>query len=134
MRFTYSRKCVAKSPERLHMKWAGKRCSTCAYRAGTVASGDSDDLGLTRVRRALLDTAEAFYCHETGPIKGRTKLCVGHVDAMTKRTLSGYYDRHPPDSPELRTELVAAIGTREKAFKEALASELTPGFEFREAK
>lgn len=116
-RFVYSRKRLAKSGERLHMQWAGQRCSTCAYRAGTVASTDVDDVGLTRFRLALLDAAEPFYCHEPGPLAGRKKLCVGHMDAMSKRTLAGYYDRNPPDSPKVLAELREASDEREEAFR-----------------
>lgn len=105
-----------------HLAWAGcgHRCATCAYRAGTVASTDDDDVGLTRLRRALLDAAQPFFCHEPGPTKDK-RLCVGHMDAMSKRHLAGYYDAHPPDAPEVLAEFDAAYHERERLFEAAMA-------------
>lgn len=114
---------------KLHLKWAsGERCSTCAYRAGTVASGDDDDPGLTRLRRALLDAAHPFFCHE-GP-DGRElapevpdsqrRLCIGHANALTARHRAGYYEAHPPDAPEVIAELRAAHEERNRIFVEHL--------------
>lgn len=115
--------------ERRFLAWAsGPRCSTCAYRAGTEASGDAVDVGLTRLRIALLDACEPFYCHDEPPPGVRDpdravtrRLCIGHMDAIEARTRSGHYDRHPPDAPEVVAELVAANEAREHAFKAALA-------------
>jgi hypothetical protein len=118
-----------------HLAWAsGERCSTCAYRRGTVASGDADDPGLTRLRRALLDAAQPFFCHE-GP-DGRElapevpdaerRLCIGHADALTARHHSGYYREHPPDAPQVLAELRAAHDERERIYREhmlAIAAE-----------
>lgn len=102
-----------------HARWAcGERCSTCAYRAGTEASGDEVDRGLTRVRRALLDAAQPFYCHEQGPIREKKRLCIGHMDAMLARGRAGYYDKHPPTAPEVMTELREAIRVRDAAFEQ----------------
>lgn len=105
---------------RAHLKWAsGDRCSTCAYRPGTVASTDADDVGLTRLRRALLDAAEPFYCHEEGPMPGRRKLCNGHMEALTARHRNGHYERHDPSAPHVLNELRTAYEWREAAFKAA---------------
>lgn len=114
-----------------HLAWAsGERCSTCAYRAGTPASGDDDDHGLTRLRRALLDAAQPFFCHEG--IDGREldpdlpdsqrRLCIGHTDAMSARFRAGYYAAHPPDAPEILAELHAAHADRERMYREHLLS------------
>lgn len=112
---------------RRHLAWfAAPRCSTCAYRLGTAASGDDDDAGLTRLRRALLDAAEPFFCHE-GPDgrelpndvpDGKRRLCIGHMDAMEARQRSGYYAEHPPGAPEVVDELSAAHAERERMYRE----------------
>jgi len=111
------------------LAWAGgERCSTCAYRAGTPAAGDAEDQGLTRLRRALLDAAEPFFCHE-GPggrelandvPDARRRLCIGHMDAMSARHLAGYYAAHPPDAPAVVAELRAAFAARERIYRERL--------------
>jgi hypothetical protein len=114
---------------RRQLAWASaERCSTCAYRPGTEASGNDADPGLTRVRLALLDAAQPFYCHE-GP-GGRElapevpdaerRLCIGHADALTARHRSGYYREHPPDAPEVIAELRAAHDDRERIYRERL--------------
>lgn len=111
---------------RLYLRWAsGDRCATCAYRQGTEASGDEVDRGLTRVRRALLDAAEPFYCHEDGPIPGKRRLCIGHMNAMAARTSAGYYDQHPPDATEVVEELREASRVRDDLF----AAEMREGRE-----
>jgi hypothetical protein len=121
---------------RRRLAWAGgERCATCAYRLGTLASGNDEDPGLTRVRLALLDAAEPFYCHE-GP-GGRElsadvpdaerRLCIGHADALTARYRAGYYDKHSPDAPEVVEALRAALAERERIYRErmlALASHM----------
>lgn len=102
---------------RLYLRWAsGDRCATCAYRQGTEASGDEVDRGLTRVRRALLDAAQPFYCHEDGPIPGKRRLCIGHMNALSARTAAGYYDQHPPGAPEVIEELREASRVRDELF------------------
>jgi hypothetical protein len=104
---------------KLYLRWAsGERCATCAYRQGTEASGDDVDRGLTRFRRALLDAAQPFMCHEPGPMPGRQRLCIGHMDAMGTRTRAGYYDQHPPDAPEVVAELREASRIREQLYAE----------------
>lgn len=114
--------------ERRHLAWAGsgERCSTCAYRAGTPASGDDEDAGLTRVRLALLDACEPFYCHEPGPVQGRRRLCIGHMSAIERRAASGHYDEHPPHAPEVLAELAAAVAERDRIYHERLVA-LTHG-------
>jgi hypothetical protein len=126
------RKAAAKQryrAERRHLAWAGSgRCSTCAYRAGTVAAGDGEDRGLVRLRRALLDAAAPFYCHhgpdgrelEPDVPDSRRRLCVGHMDAMSARFRAGYYAEHPPDAPEVLDELRAAHAERERLYREGL--------------
>lgn len=102
-----------------YLRWAASgRCSTCAYRQGTEASGDEVDRGLRRFRRALLDAAEPFYCHEDGPIPGQKRLCIGHMDAMCARSCAGYYKAHPPDAPEVVAELREANRIREQLYAE----------------
>ena len=91
---------------------------TCAYRLGTEASGDAVDRGLTRFRRALLDAAQPFYCHEDGPIAGKRRLCAGHMNAITGRFHAGYYEQHPPSSPAVVEELREANRIREQLFAE----------------
>lgn len=110
-----ARRRADRQVRRAHLRWAGngERCSTCAYRQGTEASGDNVDRGLTRFRRALLDAAQPFMCHEVGPIAGRQRLCIGHMDAMTARFRAGYYEQHPPDAPEVAEELREAHAIRE---------------------
>jgi hypothetical protein len=104
---------------KLYLRWAsGDRCATCAYRQGTEASGDEVDRGLTRFRRALLDAAEPFMCHEPGPIPGKQRLCIGHMNAMGARTVAGYYNAHPPDAPEVIAELREANRIREQLYAE----------------
>jgi hypothetical protein len=110
---------------RRDLAWAsGDRCATCAYRSGTVASGDTDDPGLVRLRRALLDAAQPFFCHEgpggreLGPEvpDAKRRLCIGHADALTARHRAGYYDEHPPDAPEVLAELRAAHDERDRIY------------------
>lgn len=103
---------------RAFLRWvaASERCSTCAYRQGTEASGDVADRGLTRVRLALLDAAQPFYCHEDGPIPGKKRLCIGHMSAMTTRYRAGYYEKNPPSSPEVLAELAEATRVRDELY------------------
>lgn len=102
-----------------YLRWAGgDRCSTCAYRQGTEAAGDEVDQGLTRVRRALLDAAQPFYCHEEGPIPGKKRLCIGHMNAMCARGRAGYYKAHPPDAPEVIAELREAARVRDELYND----------------
>jgi len=102
-----------------YLRWAaGERCATCAYRQGTEASGDEVDRGLTRFRRALLNAAEPFMCHEDGPIPGKKRLCIGHMNAMCARDRAGYYRAHPPDAPSVVAELREANRLRELTFAE----------------
>lgn len=107
------------------LKWSSDdRCATCAYRPGTEASGDEVDPGLTRVRRALLNAAQPFYCHDTCPIPGGPRrLCIGHMDAMSRRTLAGYYDQHPAGADDVQAELRAALDERERLFQEKIEDE-----------
>ncbi len=114
------RRSAARARRRRHLAWAGsgERCATCAYRPGTEASGDAVDQGLTRLRLALLDAAMPFFCHEEGPTPER-RLCVGHMDALSKRTVTGYYEEHPPSAPEVIGEVEAAHAERERLFAEA---------------
>jgi hypothetical protein len=112
-----------------HLRWAGsgERCSTCAYRQGTEASGDDVDRGLKRFRLALLDAAQPFYCHEAGPIPGKKRLCIGHMDAMSARGRAGFYKANPPDAPEVLEELREASRIRERLFAEdTIALEADP--------
>lgn len=103
---------------RAFLRWvaASERCSTCAYRQGTEASGDVEDRGLTRLRRALLDAAQPFYCHEDGPIPGKKRLCIGHMNAMSTRYRAGYYEQSPPSAPEVLAELAEAHRVREQLY------------------
>lgn len=119
-----TRERLERKRRRAFLRWvaAGERCSTCAYRQGTEASGDEVDRGLTRLRRALLDAAQPFYCHEDGPIPGKKRLCIGHMDAMAARGRAGYYRAHPPDAPAVVAELAEAYRLREELYK-AEASE-----------
>lgn len=111
------RERLERQRRRLYLRWAsGDRCATCAYRQGTEASGDEVDRGLTRVRRALLAAAQPFYCHEDGPIPGKRRLCIGHMDAMSARTRAGHYEQHPPDAPEVLEELREASRLRDELF------------------
>jgi hypothetical protein len=122
-----SRERVKRARMRAYLRWcsSGERCSACAYRPGTEASGDEVDVGLTRLRRALLDAAQPFYCHEPGPVAAmaRKRLCVGHMNAMTSRHLSGYYAAHPPDAPEVLAELGEAWRVRQALYIAAEGSE-----------
>jgi len=125
-------KAAAKKAQRAakrRREWcSAERCATCAYRPGTLASGDVEDRGLVRVRLALLDAAKPFYCHH-GP-DGREldndvpdaerRLCVGHMDAMAARHRAGYYDAHPPDAPEVVAELREAMAARDSVYIERL--------------
>lgn len=113
-----TRERLERKRRRAFLRWvaAGERCSTCAYRAGTEAAGDEVDQGLTRLRRALLDAAQPFYCHEDGPIKGKKRLCIGHISAMTTRHRAGYYEQHPPSAPEVLAELGEAYRVREELY------------------
>jgi hypothetical protein len=102
-----------------YLRWAaGDRCATCAYRQGTAASGDAVEPGLSRFRRALLDAAQPFMCHEDGPIPGKKRLCIGHMNAMCARDRAGYYRAHPPDAPSVVAELREAYRLRESMFAE----------------
>lgn len=113
---------------RAFLRWvgAGERCGTCAYRAGTEAAGDEVDQGLTRLRRALLDAAQPFYCHQDGPIKGKRRLCIGHMNAMSSRHHAGYYEQHPPNAPEVIEELREANRVREQLYHAWEIKQLTP--------
>lgn len=112
-----ARERVKRKRRTAYLRWAGgDRCSTCAYRQGTEASGDEVDQGLTRMRRALLDACEPFYCHDEGPIPGKRRLCIGHMNAIEARGRAGYYDAHPPDAPEVLAELAEANRVREELY------------------
>lgn len=125
-----SRKRQKRKRARAYSRWAcGERCSTCAYRPGTEASGDEVDRGLTRVRLALLDAAQPFYCHEPGPIAGKRRLCIGHMDAMSKRHSAGYYDRNPPDAPAVIEELREATRIRDEHYNAWELKQLEGKFE-----
>ena len=115
-----ARERLDRKRKRAFLRWVGngERCSTCAYRAGTEASGDEVDRGLVRLRRALLDAAQAFYCHDEGPIPGKKRLCIGHMDAISARFRAGYYTQHPPDAPEVLEELREAYRIREEHYNE----------------
>lgn len=115
-----ARERLDRKRKRAFLRWVGngERCSTCAYRAGTEASGDEVDRGLVRLRRALLDAAQPFYCHDEGPIAGKKRLCIGHMDAISSRHRAGYYTQHPPDAPAVLEELREAHRIREELYNQ----------------
>lgn len=85
---------------------AGTMCEGCAYRHGTEANQDgAGDVMLSDLRKALLDIAQPFFCHDPRyRFEGSRVMCAGHMDAMKARYRNGFYERQSETERQRLTE------------------------------
>lgn len=97
-------------------------CEGCAYRHGTAANQNGEgDVMLARVRRALLEANQSFFCHDDRyRFEGHRVLCFGHMEAMKAFYRSGFYDVSDEERARRTSVAVELCRERDRIYQEQL--------------